>query len=310
MSNFKRVFDNPSGIVELINSNSFLRRICGEQVYKGKGFFAFRNGIASMYIKGVPLVYFDDSNLNDFRVVSRLLPVARSFVKAEKKTLPPVITEKSWQDRLNVDIGFSNVLCEILENIGLDSRPECAQVSSLYKYSPFSNVNERWFLIDIEAAFNEPKNEIIEAEIDDNLEENKKDNRVDVVFYDDNTSDLFFIEVKRSSDERLFNGEINTQMEGYKQLIKREGDAIKKAYSSVLSYYKSMGCAGIKNTDINNIYLALAITEYSQEEKTKYVTSTVKRLRSDFPVVSIGSFSNVKPETLKKWDKIIRNNSI
>ncbi len=300
MSNFSRSFTNPGNIMNLKSGSGFLCKLWDDHISQGKGFLAFRNGYASFYVEGVPLVYFF-SDRDEFKVVPRLLPITRSIEKPRKNASGPV-SERIWKETVNSSIGFQDVAIEILENVHKDSRPECAQVSKLYKYSSFGNSDSSFVLIDIEAAFKEKKNNEIESEINNNFKE--KDNRVDMVFYDLDSESLFFFEVKRLNDERLFNKEIYDQMSGYRKLIKDEEEKIKKEYESTISFFAQLEGSRLKEATISSIHLALVITEYTSDEE-KTVNLMKKTFNKDFHTVSIGDFKNVTSNTLSSWKKQI-----
>lgn len=301
----ERYYESPERILTTVNDSPFLTKLWEEYVKTGKGFLAFRNGEATLYIKGVCVASFSCKKETDYRINTRLLPISRSSIHLHESKFPDLITEQEWKDRLGLNIGFYDVLDEITENINKDSGPEDLQACEFYKFSPFSNTYGDWVLIDIEAAFNKSSKDNHLLDINHTDEGNNK--RIDAVFFNPKTGGLFFIEVKRKSDPRMKDDETKRQVNRYKELIKKENETIVNSYNALINLLTKMGCGQFGQKSVSKVYLALAITEFSREEQKLELNEKIRQFEEDFPVVFIGNISSMKKGTLNKWERKIVN---
>lgn len=87
-------------------------------------------------------------------------------------------------------------------------------------------------LIDVEVAFSENRS----SEKDE-----RENSRIDLVNYDKKHRKLVFVELKQAFDSRLYNGEINKQIQKYTDFAKKYEEKIIKAYQDALATKKRLG---------------------------------------------------------------------
>lgn len=306
-SQFDRNFKSIDVLHDAITQNNLLRILRNDYLSKGEAFLAFRNGEATIYIKGRQIVSIKDTDCEP-SIVARILPIARSqYPERDKK-----LKEDEWINFIGSKFSFSDLLTEIVDFAEKDADPESEQVSALYKYSAFSS-SGRWILLDIEAYFKKSRKEFKGGEHPDN-------DRIDAVLYDTEDRQLLFVEVKRNCDKRLRNGEIQSQLKRYKTVTSREKDRIENSYNKVIGLYNNL-CDSDRLKPIDpskDILLLLVITEFSREDYKpnkhpeelkdagiKYISGLEKELaKNDYPVESLGSFSSASQKTFtNKWKK-------
>jgi len=92
-------------------------------------------------------------------------------------------------------------------------------------------------IIDVEAEFS--RKNVPDGDGGDNA-------RIDLVNFDKNLKKIVFVELKQAFDPRLYNGEINEQIEKYYKFALKHKDQIINAYQNVINTKKKLGI--IKDT--------------------------------------------------------------
>lgn len=85
-------------------------------------------------------------------------------------------------------------------------------------------------VIDVEVAFSE-----------NGRSEESENTRIDLVNFDKKHHKLVFVEFKQAFDARLYNGEINKQIERYTNFARKNEEQIVKAYQDALVTKKKLG---------------------------------------------------------------------
>jgi Holliday junction resolvase-like predicted endonuclease len=85
-------------------------------------------------------------------------------------------------------------------------------------------------VVDVEVAFSE-----------NGRSEEGENARIDLVNFDKNHHKLVFVELKQAFDARLYNGEINKQIERYANFARKNEEQIIKAYQDALATKKKLG---------------------------------------------------------------------
>ena len=289
---------NTDVLGKYLDEQIFFKNIL-KDVERGEVFFAIRDNQITFYYRGAQLCSIKGNENYTPRINSAYLPIARTFTN-EKKYLD----EKEWKEIAGTEKNFSDIYKEIKLIIDESERPEGAQISSLYKFSPLSNQTDKnIILLDIESAF---------AESSKHSSSGKKEvERFDTVFFDIKEKQLIVIEVKRLKDNRLQTDEIHEQMNSYKNLIKTEKDIIVSQFNNSIEYYNSLNKEYFEknNKEIpmidksKPILLGLLITAFNSNSD-KEIIRKLKNERK-FPVFQMGNLNSAKSESLNNWIKNI-----
>lgn len=236
-SRFSRNIRNIELLKEQLENDPFLKKVMEQFVYnktaciKGKGaFIALRNNEATIYYQGRRFcnIKMKAKHYVSF-VYEKYLPIQRSIVEK-----PAYIDEPTWKERTGIAHSYAEIIPEIVSHMISEQRPEAAIASRLYRYSPYCAVNSKFLLLDIEVSFS-------------NSREDNED-RIDALFYNTETRQLSFVEIKRSIDGRLkitdtaegTESEAIKQLKRYRKRLNAEKQNMIDQYNNVIEIYNQL----------------------------------------------------------------------
>jgi len=225
-------------IAELKKEDLFQNKL-KKDIEEGNVFFAIRNGYGSFYVKGSSL--FSYRKNNGFSTHYKF-----GFIPDGINDDAPYICESQLDgdDPLRAVKRFCLGYDRIKRNAELYAKTEAEGVSALYAFAPrTANRENRFFLVDIEVAFNSEKD--TENQNEEDKGEKKGSDRIDILLYDNHEKQLLFCEAKHFSNPEIWakkgsNPKVINQLEQYDRQIVDNKDIIIKEYTTAFSEYNAL----------------------------------------------------------------------
>jgi len=223
MGEFRRQAKN---LVSKLESQKLFTERLMPDIEKGEVFFAIRDGYCSFYYKGCSLFKYDGKSFSTH--------YKYAFVPARKKTDSDYIDESSLGE-MRIVTCFYQGYQDIKKQAKLYAKEEATGVSTLYKNAPRrENIQDRYFLVDIEIAFDATN------DIDD-----KKNDRIDILLYDNIKRELLFCEAKHFSNKELWSKSgkkpsVVQQIIKYNRQIEINEKMIISEYTEMFKEYNSL----------------------------------------------------------------------
>jgi hypothetical protein len=171
--------------------------------HKGGGLFTFQNNCFSTHVKYALVIDTDDENApGNYIIEDRLKPDQNE----PNKPIIPLIPD------------FTAGYDKIKKNCELYSGLEAKGVSSLYQTSSYLKTKSI-FVLDIEIAFKK--------------DDGKKQDRIDVLLYNNDSQTLRFVEAKHFSNHDLWSNatpKVVEQIKKYEEQIDRHGKKLIEEY--------------------------------------------------------------------------------
>ena len=229
MSEFKR---GMGSICDTLAKESLFTNKLMPDINKGDVFFAIRGGYGSFYYKGCSLFRYEKGK---FSTHYKYGFVPHNIPKND------YITEDKLHN-MEKETSFFSGYKRIKETAGQYKDVEAEGVSALYKFAPTSlNKTSQYFLVDIEIAFNSLK----DAASSGSNGVSRKQDRIDILLYDNLNRTLLFCEAKHFSNHEIWSKEgklphVIGQLNKYnKQLADKKNEIIGE-YAKAFSEYNSL----------------------------------------------------------------------
>jgi hypothetical protein len=210
MTEFKRKFENEN-IKKLKSEKLFTEKLLPD-IVRGDVFPAVRGGYMSFYHKGGSLFKYAQNGFSTH--------IKYAFVPEKSDNY---VTEDYL---LNLKpVSFLDGYGQIKKNCKNYAGDEAEGVSELFIFSPMhGGEKQRYYLIDIEVAF-------------ESNNEDKKTDQIDILLYDNEERKLLFCEAKHFSNNEIWAIE-NNKPEVIKQLV-RYKEQIQKRREEIIGQYKN-----------------------------------------------------------------------
>jgi len=206
-----------------------------KDISNNKIFFAIRNKYASFYHKGCSLFSYGK--------MGHYFSTHHKFAFVPKKITKSYITEAQLQC-LEVETSFKKGYEKIKTQSELYANIEAEGVSALYKFAPTrENKHNRYFLVDIEIAFDARYDAIEQYEEEKN--DAGKIKKIDILLYDNDDRELLFCEAKHFSNKDIWAREeekpkVIEQLNSYNNQISMHKDNIVKEYTNAFIEYNDL----------------------------------------------------------------------
>jgi hypothetical protein len=217
MAEFKRKFESEN-IKKLKSEKLFTEKLLPD-IGSGKVFPAVRGGYMSFYHKGGSLFKYDQNGFSTH--------IKYAFVPGESDDY---VTEDYL---LNLKpVSFINGYGQIKKNCANYAGDEAKGVSNLFKFSPMCyGAEHRYYLIDIEVAF-------------ESNDEDKATDRIDILLYDNEKRILLFCEAKHFSNHKIWarensKPEVIKQLDSYRKQIQKRREEIIWQYKNCFSILRN-----------------------------------------------------------------------
>jgi hypothetical protein len=222
-------------------------------------FFAIRGGYASFYLKGCSLFKYDK---NGFSTHYKYAFIPRGEPKN-------YINEDYLDNCMKIETSFFEGYNEIKKRAELYAELEAEGVSALYKFAPTtSNMGERYFLVDIEIAFDATK------DVENERDKKAKTDRIDILLYDNKVRKLLFCEAKHYSNGELWAKEgklpkVIKQLNKYNDQITDNKTRIIKEYTKSFEEYNKVTGSGLKPPESVHDKCGLLIFGFDELQKNR-----------------------------------------
>jgi len=229
--------------------------------HKGGSLFKFEKNIFSTHVKYALVIDTDDENAPKDSIVEDSL---------KKKNLP-LISD------------FINGYAGIKKNCELFSGVEAKGVSKLYHKDSYLH-SESIFVLDIEIAFKK---------------DDKKQDRIDILLYDNNSQTLRFIEAKHFSNNDLFSKttpKVIEQIKKYEGQIGQRGKKLIKEYGLYIDGLNQIFNTQYKQPEIVDPKVSLLIFGFDDAQAND---DRFKKMREVFKAHKILCYCIGKPKGLK-----------
>ena len=276
---FKRKLDKEKIEDKLITSELWLNKI--EEDCKDQNvFLAVRNNRVDLYHKGGKLFAYDT---NGFKTH---LKYASVITRNEKDYLT-----ESELSNYKLASDFETNYERIKENCSNYSGIEASGVSDLYhKHSYLSNSNV--IVLDIEISF-------------ESLNEEKHQDRIDILLFNKDSQTLQFVEAKHFSNNEIWSTTVPKvigQIKRYESQIAKRKIEILSAYSEYIKIINRIFNISLPEATKIDDHVTLLIFGFDNDQKTGRLKELVTKNReySGLQNYSIGNINQVKIENLWK----------
>jgi len=226
MAKFKRGMGQ-SLIKSLGESDLFQNKLKSE-IINGRVFFAIRPGYGSFYAKGRSLFTYKGRGFSSHQKFAYIPDGLKGnyIYESQLESLQPV---------KNFLLGYDR----IKKRAEQYADEEATGVSTLYADAPHSeNMEGRYFLVDIEIVFDAANDE-------ENIDDERKTDRIDILLYDNQERQLLFCEAKHYSNPEIWTSsddkpKVIFQLEKYDRQIAANNDAIIEQYAEAFMEYNTL----------------------------------------------------------------------
>ena len=239
MAVFKRGMGQ--SLIKSLSESELFQSKLKTEIIDGQVFFAIRPGYGSFYAKGRSLFTYKAKGFSTHQKFAFIPDGLKGnyIFESQLETLQPV---------KNFVLGYDR----IKKRAEQYSDEEATGVSSLYTYAPHSeNMDVRYFLVDIEVVFDAANDE-------ENIDDDRKTDRIDILLYDNQERQLLFCEAKHYSNPEVWGSgddepKVITQLEKYDRQIAANNNAIIEQYSKAFTEYNTlMGTSLLPPLSIHN----------------------------------------------------------
>jgi len=270
------------------------RKLIGEPLYKqllpdikdnGEVFPAIRNEVIDFYHKGGRLFSYDKEGFKTHV----------KYASAYRKHPEAYITE-SMLGNLKQIQNFTDGYGRIKENCSLYSGVEAQGVSKIYENHSFAcskSKNSSVVVLDIEVSF--------EA-----IEEDRLQDRIDVLLFEKEKKRLIFCEAKHFSNSEIWAGKIENikvlkQIRRYNAQIKDKEDQIIAAYNNYTKTVKDLFQIALPEPEKICPTVPLIIFGFDRDQlKGRFKDLFKEKIESAITYYPIGNVSSIKLENLIK----------
>ena len=226
MAGFKRGMGQ--SLIKSLGESELFQSKLKPEIISGQVFFAIRPGYVSFYAKGRSLFTYKNKGFSSHQKFV-FIPdglTGNYIYESQLESLQPV---------KNFVLGYDRIK-KRAEQYADD---EAVGVSALYSFAPhLENMNERYFLVDIEIVFNAANDE-------ENIDGESKTDRIDILLYDNHQRQLLFCEAKHYYNPEIWASGNNypkviKQLEKYNRQIAANNNAIIAQYTKAFSEYNAL----------------------------------------------------------------------
>lgn len=210
----------------------------------------------------------------------------------------------SQNDEIPSIANFYNGYENIKERAKLYSSLEAMGVYDICKRGNIYN-NDEYIVLDIEVAFTEQTNDTnIEPEGTINqLEHNRKQNRIDVLLYNIKERNLLFVEAKHFINKEIRSSlepDVVNQINRYNDIIENRKDEIIKAYSTYIENMNEIFELNLPTPETISEKCGLIIFGFDNDQKNGKLEESiiVKLKQADVKVYAKGDTKNISVKTL------------
>jgi len=285
MAKFERKLE--TSVIEGLKKNELWKNHLKEDCEKQEVFLAIRNNEIGFYHKGGRLFHFDSNN--GFKTHIKFAAVIDNT--DENKNY---LTADELKD-LKLIPNFIKKYKRIKENCKNYSGDEAKGVSEIYhKYSYLSN--ENIVVLDIEISLK-------------SLDENKTQDRIDILLFDKNNKTLKFVEAKHFSNSDIWSKskpKVIKQIDKYRgQITERENEII-TAYKHYVTKLNEIFGLNLDLPEKIDNEVKLLIFGFDQNQSDGRLKDLIRENRAykDYSVYCIGGVDKINLDTLWKNNHI------
>lgn len=251
----------------------------------GEVFPAIRNEVIDFYHKGGRLFSYDKEGFKTHI----------KYASAYKKHPKSYITESMLRG-LETIKNFTDGYNRIKENCSLYSGVESQGVSKIYENYSFASIkskNSPIVVLDIEVSF-------------ESIDENRLQDRIDVLLFEKEENRLIFCEAKHFSNSEIWaeeaeNIKVVKQIKRYASQLKDKQDQILAAYSNYIRTIKSLFQIILPEPDKICPIVPLIIFGFDRDQlKGRFRELFREKIGDDITYYPIGNVSAIKLENFIK----------
>ena len=283
MATFERKLDQ--SIIDGLTKSDLWKNHLKEDCEKQEVFLAIRKNEIGFYHKGGKLFGFDEKS--EFKTHIKYAAVIDNTDK-DYLTQCELETEKLISD-------FSGNYKRIKENCSLYSGVEAQGVSEIYhKHSYLSN--EDIVVLDIEVSFKA-------------IDENKKQDRIDILLYDTKKRKLKFVEAKHFSNSEIWSKskpKVIKQIDKYQEQIAKKKPEIIKAYENYITVINKIFDKKLPLPNEVDEEVSLLIFGFDKNQLNGRLNELIRENQEykGYKVYCIGGIDGVNLDTLWKTNHI------
>ncbi len=209
--------------IQALTANSLFQEKLHPDILAGKVFCAIRGGYVDFYYRGGRLFHFQ----KEFSTHKKYASVIQSQ--------SDYISESDFDRNIRLIRDFTEGYEQIKQNCSLYAGEEAEGVSKVYHTNSFVKQEQEIIVLDIEASFRA-------------TEEDRKQDRIDLLLFNQKTRRLRFYEAKHFCNSELWSTvgtrpEVVSQIQRYQTQIVREKDQIIGQYSNYVDRINELfGC--------------------------------------------------------------------
>jgi hypothetical protein len=286
-SKFSRHVEN--GLINKLKAEDLWVKKLETDCGKRDVFLAIRPGYVSFYHKGGGLFTFDNKGF--YTNVKYSVLMDKTDYKRD------YIYETSLHNVQLID-NFIDGYDNIKKNCKKYSEnSEAEGVSRIYHKYPYNSGGSDVVVLDIEVAFSEQQKE-----------DERKQNRIDLLLYNKKLEELLFIEAKKFDNDEIrakdSHPPVIDQIERYQDTIKEKSIDILPTYQEYVNTLNKI-FSGLNLPAPNRINdkIGLLIFDFDDDQKKGKLANIEKNLKAkNIPYYSIGDIKGINAETL--WGEI------
>ena len=232
MAEFKRSMG--LSLIKSLGKSELFQSKLKPEIINGKVFFAIRPGYGSFYAKGRSLFTYRRRGFSSHQKFAFIPDGLKGDYIYESQL-------ESTRAVKNFVLGYD----KIKKRAEQYADDEAIGVSALYSFSPHpENMDGRYYLVDIEIVFDAASDE-------ENIANERKTDRIDILLYDNQERQLLFCEAKHYSNPEIWVGgddipKVINQLEKYNRQIAANNDAIIEQYANAFSEYNTLMGTSLK----------------------------------------------------------------
>lgn len=269
-------FINPLILNNILSSSlwSNLKKDCETQ----KVFLAIRNNYIDFYHKGGRLFHFDKNGFSTHLKFASVI----NFQKND------YVTEKNLDD-IKLTTDFKTNYERIKENCSLYSGVEASGVSEIYHLHSYLSKDDNIVVLDIEISF-------------ESVDENKNQDRIDLLLLNKSTQTLHFVEAKHFSNPEIWSTgkpKVIKQLERYENQLLNKDEIIQQFSDYTNKVNVLFGCKLPVPLNLDE-KVALLIFGFDKDQRDGRLKTLIheKKYYEPFKVKCIGNLSNLDLKTL------------
>jgi len=219
---FQRYLDTQT--IQSLSANELFRERLHPDILAGKVFCAIRGGYVDFYYRGGRLFHYQ----KEFSTHKKYASVIQSQ--------SDYISESDFDRNIRLIRDFTEGYEQIKQNCSLYAGEEANGVSAVYHANSFVKQEQDIIVLDIEASFRA-------------AEEDRKQDRIDLVLFNKKSGRLRFYEAKHFSNSELWSAvgtrpKVVSQIKRYQTQIAREKDQIVGQYGNYVNRMNELfGCS-------------------------------------------------------------------